>query len=274
MNILCLFLRYGTEKYLDSYKELQEWYKKNMNGVDVSFWIIDNKIEASYSGIDSKTGARLLSGDNQFREFSGWQRIIDQYRDEIQNYDIVHFVTETFNTLYTGYLNNFDIMQLEYVLNEPICLGHIDYYDDPIVLFNERSQHWIRCCFFFISRDVLLSFNNFVGIKNKKIFFNDSKEDFKNDAPLSENYKSYILSWLNGQKIQGVMWHSKIENFQQLKSKALAIMNEHMLSINMRKNGIKLVDFRDLYEEIMSSKFTYIWSKLKSILFHFKAKYL
>ncbi|MCX5713255.1 MAG: hypothetical protein NT033_00235 [Candidatus Omnitrophica bacterium] len=241
-KILCLFVRYGIEKYPHSLEVLTAWYAKNHLDASVSFWIIDNKIKDMNDNTVDDLGCRLISGDNTYGEFSAWQKIVDEYSEEIKGYKIVHFVTDAFNTLYTGYLDDFSKKHLDFVANRPVCLGHIDSYDNKIEILGHESQSWVRTCFFFMSTATLFGCPDLVSIKEESLFFD--KESFRRNAPMSENYKKYIKDWLFGKEIQGVRWHSIIKDEAHFKKKALAILNEHMLSINLRIRGISTIDFR------------------------------
>ncbi len=242
LNVLCLFLRYGINDHPQGLPDLQNWYDKKMSGTNVTTWIIDNKLEGEGGGIDLVTGFRLLSGNNEQREFSAFQKVLSQHREEIEAYDVVHFVTSAFNTLFTEYLDYFFVDQLEWVAHRPICLGHIDSYDEPIQIAGETSQSWIRTCFFFMSPETAYSIPNIVSFQEEEQFF-DASGEFLNESSLSENYRQYIAEWLTGKTIQGVSWHSKIPDTRSFKGKTLAILNEHMLGIRLRKAGISLVDY-------------------------------
>ena len=241
LNVLCLFLRYGTKDYPESMVDLQNWYEKKMPGTKVTIWIIDNKIKNEFEGFDLKTGFRLFSGNNTEREFSAFQKILTEHRDEIGSYDIIHFVTSAFNSLFTNYLDYFSKGLLELVTHRSLCLGHIDAYDEPILIENETSQSWIRTCFFFMSSETVRAIPDFVSFREESQFF-DVAGNFLSQSSLSENYKKYISDWLCGETMQGVPWHNRILDPAEFKAKALAILNEHMLSIRLRKAGVDLVD--------------------------------
>lgn len=258
INILCLYLRYGSVDYPESLNILIDWYREKQKETDVSLtvWIIDNKIEGDYDGVDLQTGFRLIAGDNRQREFSGFQKILEKYRDEIDSYDLVHFVTSAFNQLFTGYLDYFKLSHLYPVLHRPVCLGHIDMYDEPIKIMGKSSQSWIRTCFFFVSPLTISSLPEFNIIKECNEIFDEDGNFFK-DGIIDDKYKSYLTRWLTGDKIQGVAWHNTIENKYMFEEKSLAIINEHLLSINLRKNSIQIIDFHWLinnYIELTSSR--------------------
>ncbi len=242
LNILCIFVRYGKEKYPDSLDVLNKWHKNNLKKNKVTIWIVDNILE---DDIDSfEKGYRLLSGDNQYWEFSGWEKTINKHKDELQQYDVIHFVTDAFNTLYAGYLDDFCEEHLDFVSRNSVCLGHIDCYDESIRLFEHSSKHWIRSCFFFISPKTLKLIDGMVALQDiDKTAIFDNTGKFINDLHLSDNYIDYITHWLSGKSIQGTCWHSTITGNNHFQDKTMAILREHMLSINMRERKIHLIDF-------------------------------
>jgi glycosyltransferase involved in cell wall biosynthesis len=241
LNVLCLFLRYGTKDYPESLVDLQKWYEKKMPGTKVTIWIIDNNIKNEFDGIDLRTGYRLLSGNNTEREFSAFQKILIEQHNEIGSYDVIHFVTSAFNTLFTGYLDYFSRDLLELVAHRPLCLGHIDAYDEPIKIANETSQSWVRTCFFFMSPETACSIPDFVSFRDESQFFDDAG-NFLAKSGLSENYQKYIIDWLRGETMQGVIWHKRTLDPKAFQEKVMTILNEHMLSIRLTKAGIDLAD--------------------------------
>jgi glycosyltransferase involved in cell wall biosynthesis len=247
MKILCLYLRYGTRDYPEGLADLQAWYARKLPEASITIWVIDNKIEGQNDGIDLQTGHWLLSGDNQAREFSAFQKVLVEHREEIEAYDLVHFVTSAFNTLFTGYMDYFSPEHLSVAAHRPICLGHLDSSDEPLELAGETSQSWIRTCFFFMAPETAYSIPSFVAFREESRFF-DSEGEFLKENELSENYQKLITSWLNGEAIQGVTWHSRITDPRAFMGKTLAILNEHMLSVHLRKAGVGLVDFYWLKE--------------------------
>jgi len=241
-RVLCLFLCYGADDCREGFNELVSWYAEKIHSAKVTIWIVDNALEGMVDTVDPD-GYRLLAGDNANWEFSGWQKILSGYGEEIAaNFDMVHFVTDKFNKLYTGYLDHFREDHLNVVRNNPVCLGHIDCYDKPVKLAGNTSSCWIRTCFFFMSLDTLARIGSLISFADRRIFF-DGNGQFTADAPLSGNYRELIYDWLSGKELQGVSWHSTISDREHFQAKALAILNEHGLSINLRNNGIALIDF-------------------------------
>ena len=251
IKILCLYLRYGPNVYPGSLEKLIKWYQEKQQTANVTLtaWIIDNKIDKEYDGIDVATGFRLISGDNSQREFSGFQKVIEKFRKEVESYDVVHFVTSAFDQLFTGYREYFDLNHLYPILHRPLCLGHIDAYDKPVSLMGSTSQSWIRTCFFYISPQYIYTLRELNSIRDGSKFF-DKTGKFLNNGNIDETYILYLKKWLYGEKMQGLVWHGTMKNDREFADKALSIINEHMLSIRLRSIGVNLVDYYWLMKNI------------------------
>jgi hypothetical protein len=247
MRVLTLLVRYGTDKYAAAEKEIDEIFSRRMPQMDRSTIVIDNALRACERG-HTPCGNTLIAGDNEFWEFSGWDRGLAYIGKDIWSYDLVHLATSAFNTLYTSYLHRFKEDMLHAVAARPKCLGHIDCYNDAIEIGNYRSQHWLRTSFLFVPPAELKTLGSLVSLHQKdQLLTDDPNNPFRQDCPLSKNYQVYLLDWLTGGGTgQGVQWHSRFtldeSTLPFFKKKVLAIINEHMLAIRLRASGCKLID--------------------------------
>jgi len=147
-----------------------------------------------------------------------------------------------------GYLERFTPEVLQAIEGRPVCLGHIDCYNEPIRVLDYPSQHWIRTSCFFLPPEelgILQSVRSAGG--RDRWFSGDPAQPFRDDAPLSSSYRRLIVDWLTGGDIgQGVTWHSSIAldagRLALFEQKALAILNEHLFAIRLRAAGCRLVD--------------------------------
>jgi hypothetical protein len=252
MKILCLFVRHGTGSYADALPILDAWYERHGLLAQRTLWIVDNALDPQSPPQALGPRTSLHAGDNSAWEFSAWARALQEVQRDSSRYDIVHFVTSAFNTLYTGYLEHFRPDMLFYTLSRHACLGHIDSYDRPIELGGATSASWIRTCFFFLPYEDAARIAPWAAFSDPRFFFKDAgTTEFRSDSPLSTDHQQRIRTWLEGNEVGGHTWHSPIaprpgesERFQK---KTLAIANEHHLSIVLRRQGIPLVDYCWLY---------------------------
>lgn len=150
MRVLTILARFGTTQYPDAEAEIAEIFQQRMPAVDRTVLIVDNALPRAT--VESGAGYTLIGGDNNAGEFSAFDRALQFVGFEIWSYDLVHFATSAFNTLYVSYLQRCDQALLEAVAQRPICGGHIDCYNQAVDVIGFRTQHWIRSCFFFSVR--------------------------------------------------------------------------------------------------------------------------
>ncbi len=248
MRIATIFVRYGEQKYPDALRELDKLYAEGLADVERDLVIVDNAQEPSFRR-ELADNALVIGGDNSAWEFSAWDRGVAHFGDRIFEYDYVNLVTSAFRELYNSYLERFSSSILRAYMGKPITLGHIDCYNAPVYLGYYDFQHWTRSSCVFVSPHDLRLLGSLVTVPfSSEGYFSDNPEvPFALEAPLSENYKEYILGWLTGAGTgQGVEWHSKMVlnkgNFSFFKSKAMAILNEHMLSCRLRATGCRMQD--------------------------------
>jgi hypothetical protein len=260
MRVLVLFVRHGEERYSAALDELTRLYERCAPGLTRSTIVIDNALPAELTkelGPDSL----LIGGDNTWWEFSGWQRAIDQLGSEIRKFDVVHLVTSAFGTLYTDYLKRFCPQIVELAAERPVAVGHVDYYPHPVRVGPFVSRHWIRSSFCLINTFELLRLRSLISLHSAAGFFSVQGEwPFAETAQLSYGYQRLIHNWLttNQGTGQGTTWHSRFDLNETTRtlfqSKAVAIMNEHLLSIRLRAQGTHLLDLTYLAEIVENSR--------------------
>jgi hypothetical protein len=246
MKVLTLFVRFGTEKYPAAEAEVAAIFERQMPDVDRTVVVVDNALPPGIA--ESSPGRVVIGGDNTLREFSAFEQGLRHVGTGIWRYDLIHFATEAFNTLYVEYLTRFDSRLLGAAVARPVCVGHVDCYNAPVTILGFRSQHWIRSCFFFLNPADVALLGNVATVRDGARFFSGSPADpFRADAPLCEVYRNYITDWLTGQDIgQGVSWHSRLApseaTLSTFEAKATAIINEQMLGVRLRAQGCRTID--------------------------------
>lgn len=247
MKILTLMVRHGTEKYKNAVDDIVDLFARQMQGVDWDLVVVDNTLPEGYCERLGKSQT-LVGGSNAHREFSSWDSGIAYVSPRLATYDLVHLATEAFRTLYTRYLDRITAQTLELILGRGAAVGHIDYYNSPVLICARRSQAWLRSSFVFLPPAELSMLGSLVSIKTAAAFFSgDPSSPFRETAPLSENYRAYIQEWLTGEGTgQGVEWHSRFtlspDTLSVFEDKATAILNEHLLSVRLRAQGCAMVD--------------------------------
>jgi hypothetical protein len=244
MRVLSILVRHGLARYAGALTDLQAFHRSRLPSARCDLLVVDNAGEAP-----TRSGAvEAIPGSNRAWEFSGWDEGLAHVGGRIREYDVVHLVTSAFRALYTGYLDRCDERTLALVADRRAALGHIDYYDEAVELLGRRSQSWLRTAFFFLPPSELERLGPLAGVPDRAAFFSgDPASPFRRDAPLSENYRRYVLGWLTGAGTgQGTTWHSRFtltaDTLPLFEAKALAMFNEQLLAIRLRQQGCDLVD--------------------------------
>jgi len=246
LRILTILARYGTERYPDAIEQVDAWFGRHLPDATRTIVVVDNALPSITTAV--QRDATLIGGDNRAGEFSAFDRGLAFVGDDLWNFDLIHFATSAFNTLYVGYLERFGERLLRAAMTRPLSVGHVDCYNEPVEILGCQTQHWIRSCFFFMPPTEARLLGSFVSLEDRDRFFTgDPRTPFRPDAPLSAKYREYILAWLTGQDIgQGVTWHSAFglsdESLPAFERKALAIMNEQLLGVRLRAQGCNVID--------------------------------
>jgi hypothetical protein len=245
-RVLSIVARFGTAAYPHAERDVDELFERQMPTIDRTSIVVDNSVPRAF--VQERRNGALLGGDNSAREFSAFDRALDFVGSDIWSYDLVHFATSAFKTLYTAYLDRFSGEVIAAIIGRPVCVGHIDCYNEAVDVRTFRSQHWIRSCFFVLPPAEVKALGRFVSVADASPFFSgDPAEPFRRNAPLSPNYRRYITTWLTGGDIgQGVEWHSSFELTREtlpaFERKAMSILNEQLLGIRLRALGCRLID--------------------------------
>jgi hypothetical protein len=247
MRIITLLARHGTAAYGDAVEAIDGLFARQMPDVSHDLLVIDTALPADRQ--DSLGAGRTLIGaSNTHWEFSAWDLGISFLGGRITQYDFINIATSAFRMLYSRYLDRFDADMLELIYGRAAAVGHIDYYDQPVIIGDRSLRSWLRSSFVLLPPTELRLLRSLVSIDDPRPFFSgDARAPFRADAPLSTQYRDYILGWLTGPGTgQGVEWHSRFELTQAtlslFEAKAMAILNEQVLSSRLRAQGCALVD--------------------------------
>ena len=257
-RILTILARFGTDRYSEAERDIDEIFRRRMPEAERTIVTVDNALPRDF--VQRRSNRTLIGGDNNAREFSAFDRALDFIGSDIWSYDLVHFATSAFKTLYVAYLERFDSRVLGAMTGRAVCVGHLDCYNEPIDVMAFRSQHWVRSCFFFLPPTEVKALGRFASVSDGRLFFSGNSEaPFRDDAPLSRNYREYITKWLAGADIgQGVAWHSSFaltrETLSAFEHKTTSILNEQLLGIRLRALGCRLIDVTWLSTRLRQAK--------------------
>ena len=100
----------------------------------------------------STAGVARFGSDNEAWEISAIDTAVSFLGNRLWAYNLVNVTTSAFQQLYVGYLERFTTAVLDAIEGRPVCLGHIDCYNEPIRVLEYVSQHWVRTSCFFLRR--------------------------------------------------------------------------------------------------------------------------
>jgi hypothetical protein len=246
-RVLTIMARFGTDHYAGADSRIRAILAATCPQTDCHMLIVDNALDKGFES-ELSPFTRLIGGEGCAREFSAWDRAIAHLGRGITTYDVVHFATAAFEQLYVRYINSFDDRVIRLIADRAIAVGHIDYYPHPIAIFGAVSQHWLRSSYMFVAPRELQMLGRMAGADRAALFGGTVEHPFRADAPISQGYRKLIVDWLTSEMGtgQGTAWHSRFELTQKthglFEDKALAIVNEHLLSIRLRSLGCRTVD--------------------------------
>ncbi|MDD3149889.1 MAG: hypothetical protein PHV68_03565 [Candidatus Gastranaerophilales bacterium] len=262
-NLAIIYLEYDNIKYPDAFEYLQVALRKfknsNIKIIRVDNRIIDNYIEK----IDDNT--IKINGNDELREFSGYQRGLDYLKENYIKYDAILFVNDSFLVYGKHYIDCvLKQKNLAKTIRENAIIGIIDTIkNSDITLDGYDVSSWVRTNCFFVSKNIINDINNVCPathtLLNKCIDFGPSGNYFKGIAPMSANFKNHLIKWLTKD------WHSFFEpkkNWHLFREKGLAIFNEKLLTAKIREKGYNARCCRD-FELKLKSAIVKISLKLK-----------
>lgn len=246
MKIMTLFSRFGTEKYKDADLRLRTYLSRRLRGVQRDFILTDTSLPENYEQVEKNF--TVLGASNTHWEFSGWTRALRYLGNRVLSYDYVQIVTSAFEHNYIDFHSFLSKKMLQLLTGRAVALGHLEAYNTPVMFQNVRFQAWLRSSYIFMPSSEIYMLHDLYSVKEPEAIFSEGpKEPFCAHAPLCEQYKSYLISWLTGDGTgQGTKWHSRFtlneDTYPFFKAKALAIMNEMTLSNRLTAQGCSLVD--------------------------------
>jgi hypothetical protein len=263
VRVITIFVRTGTVNYATAEQELDALFRSQLPGVERDVVVVDTALPVGV--VERQPGRAVIGGDNSAREFSAMDSGLSFIGHDIWRYDLVNLTTAAFRQLYTDYLDRFVPDVLAAIAGRPVCLGHIDCYNEPIEVGGCVSQHWIRTSCVFLPPTELKMLGRLVSVRDRERWFGgDPAAPFRPDAPLSTTYRRFITDWLTGKDIgQGVTWHSGFALDQAslivFEQKAMAILNEHLFGLRLRAAGCRTIDVTWLSGQLARSTAEVDW---------------
>jgi len=271
-RIFILLLAYGMEYCQAAIKNLESLLPRILpKGYTFKYIIIDNAQQENKVSLSNNNV--LISGNNSFSEFSGWQKGLNFLESKLLHAkdDLILFVNDSFHRSYgTKYLDYFPPVNLSN-LNNAFIYGYFDDFPKSASLFGYKYKSWLRSNFFITSFSSLPPLLPLTLPHPPASLFSSNIEKFWSDeANISPNFKAYILCWLTGRIDSDfpeyrLKWAKSRpvtpQNIKRFKLKAISILCEHYLGARIENSNISTQDInpmpktkerhiKDYYEQI------------------------
>jgi hypothetical protein len=237
MEFICLYAIFGNR-----------YYKNGLQIIDAITCEVTDKVK--YIIIQNDFNSRLenddenhvhIYSDNTYSEFSAWEAGLKYAKKEFAS-----ITGETyFIVANDSFFRNYDYFcikknKLIKVKNKYFVMGWVDSFKNSIKLNNQNFKEWVRTNFFITNYKTLIKIESF-------IFYVDVVKKVVADDFFFSNYSyffdvthlQFVKSWLTKGKYPSNLsiphyWYKAQEiqpnNMNEMKRKAIAILNEHLLS--------------------------------------------
>ncbi len=243
-----LYVYAERDIYPDSLKNLHRLLA-GLEGFQITLVQIDNFAEEK-TVIQNKPNVFDIGGDNSNREFSGWQRGLKFLESADIESDILLFVNDSFlNRAQKGYGLDYYKSKINTIslseLSENEVLGKVDIHDQVETFDGYDVSSWIRSNIFVIPKTVIKKLG-FTCIDKDTIDqilpVNFSGRIFNSDNHLLNDYfKEWLKYWITSGWSRSAPINKS--NWQFFRAKLVAILNERILTLKLKRAGIKIVDF-------------------------------
>ncbi len=244
MRLAVVYVQYNTQKYPDSLRKLRSYLSK-ARGLKPVYVVVDNRDEGDgwHVGDDNSF---YLQGNNRDREFSGWQLGIDFLHERNIKCDVILFVNEAFESIRPSYLEKRSVkwLTLKSMFLHAV-IGYVDTVWEKGRINGRVSRIWVNTNCFFMPAALTYRLGDLVSIDSDAIAnylpekFPGYESVFVDDAPIDRVYRRRIIRWLTEE------WHSRFEltdaTWPLFRAKAIAILNEALLSIRIRDLGAPIL---------------------------------
>lgn len=217
--------------------------------------VVDNLQPGDW--VHSVTGnLHHVGGDNAHWEFSAFDKGVDWLARQGIEIDVYAFATDALLAYGADFLDLIDDSVIDCARRYSACIGWIDSFMERCEVLGYAYEAWLRTSLVFVPARVLPFLQPLAPKLNDEDLFGDTPDTpFRPAAPVSENLRRLLVEWLTtggsseaDEGRLGHAWHSQFdldaESFERFKSKAKAILREHLLSARLKALGVGCYDLR------------------------------
>jgi hypothetical protein len=211
-----------------------------------SFVYIDNSIPNQAPRLLGENEF-ALGGDNTYLEFSGWQKGLQFARERDLVGDVCLFANDTFMKQSVFHRRLVNAAALRCSIKYDAMLGKRMVAPVAGEIFGNQLIPYIRTHLFMLPGRVLERLSSVVSLDSRSIDqlflgkYDPAIPLFRADAPVSISIRDFVTSHLHSS------WYRKMpytaEHFDELRAKAISILNAFLLSIRVYQRGYPLVSY-------------------------------
>lgn len=243
--ILALVLRFGTARYPRGTAQGIEAVRAFAGSRPTEIVVIDNALapDARFVAGENLT---VRGGDNEVREFTGWDAVLAERLHALRDDDLVVLVTDALRQGDVDHLDAISADAADHVSARSLAYGHLDAYGRPVELFGLSTPAWLRTSFVALSARTLRGLGPLTAVRPQHVFSSpDEPLSFVDGVPAV--YRRDVTSWITGGALEGGhRYHSGLALSERATAdfqvKATCIVNEHLLSARLVARGVRLLD--------------------------------
>jgi hypothetical protein len=231
-----VFVGWDEERAGGELAELMQ-HLAGLRGVDPVVVAVANRAAARPS-LETVTNT-VITGDNHVREFTGWQRGIDELRDTAGSPNVWLLANDRFRAYGEPYLPHLTVGALATVHAAGGLAGRIDGYPVPVSSFGVQLDWWVATCFLLIADRALSAVGGAVQLQpdQLELCWPEAPDDpLPEGGPMSAEHAELLLAWLTTDRptILDARWYAAEplgpDSWPRLRAKSLSIVNEQLLS--------------------------------------------
>lgn len=258
-SVYVIGLCFGDQHVPGMLEVADQFCERNFPGLPLVRLVVDNSICHEIEKYEQNVCC--ISGNNENMEFSGWQRGLEFIEEKFSpsSEDVYILLNDTVHRRnYTvggdRYFDDFMIRKSIAEWPARWAAGYLDDFPAEVSINGITFTNWIRSNFMVFNQGCMNLINPLVFPCSESVLFEDdvSKGFWRDTAPLSENWKAYISSWLFGDENPNfpeyrLKWikSQKLSdnNRDYFRKKALSILSEHYFSARLSREGVEIFDF-------------------------------
>jgi hypothetical protein len=212
--------------------------------------IVDNALDGeSETAVDA--ACARIAGDNDMREFSGWDRGLEWVHRRHAPAKDALIVLANDTVVRPDKCQHVRDVPRESVAaaRRGALVGWIEEYPRPATLFGRSFRQWVDTSLVLVAEGTLARLVPLARSLPGEVFGADGDAFFLEPSPLSENYRTYLRTYFFGERLDPDFvhaWYGQTplteSNREAFKVKLRCVMQEHLLSATALTLGIPLAD--------------------------------